>query len=249
MFPIFTILLAQNYTVLQQIGTEPASVSTTDLSSYLNSVFYAGLGVACGLAVIMIVIGGIQYMSTDAISGKEEGKERIQSALWGLLLALCSYLILYTIDPTILNTTLTLQSTDTSGTLNTSAPPYNPGVTNVDGINYAGSGGTYETVDGPDGNPQTVITTNGIAIDTDGTNPPPFNDPTYQSATSLGGLDANTSYYIVVPSDSSIPLGTPVTITNSATGLSVNAIVGDHGPAYGEISLAAATGYRSLVAW
>ncbi len=73
LFLLPTTSFAQGYQPLQAIGTEAANTQT-DLSSYLNSVFYAGLGVACGLAVIMIVIGGIQYMSTDAISGKSEGR-------------------------------------------------------------------------------------------------------------------------------------------------------------------------------
>jgi hypothetical protein len=58
----------------------------------------------------MIVIGGLQYLSTDAVSGKNDGRARITQALQGLLLALLSYLILNTINPQILNTELTLNT-------------------------------------------------------------------------------------------------------------------------------------------
>lgn len=94
-----------------------------------------------------------------------------------------------------------------------------------------------------------AITPNRVAIDTDGTNPPPFNDPNYQSQTSLAGLDANKDYYVVVPIGSNIPLGSRVTLTNHTTGRQIQAIVGDRGPTangYGEMSLAAA---RDLGAW
>lgn len=73
-----------------------------DLPNYLSGMFKILLAVAGLLSVVMIVIGGIEYMSTDAISGKSEGKERITNAVLGLLLALISWLILYTINPKLL---------------------------------------------------------------------------------------------------------------------------------------------------
>jgi hypothetical protein len=45
-------------------------------------------------------------MLPDAITGKEEGKARIQRALGGLLLALASYIILYTINPNLVSLNL-----------------------------------------------------------------------------------------------------------------------------------------------
>ena len=73
-----------------------------DLPNYLSGMFKILLALAGLLAVVMIVIGGIEYMSTDAISGKSEGKERITNAVLGLLLALVSWLLLYTINPKLL---------------------------------------------------------------------------------------------------------------------------------------------------
>lgn len=81
-----------------------------DLSSYLRNIFKLGIALATGLAVVMIVIGGIQYLSTDAVGEKAEGKERIKAALWGLILALASYMILNTINPALLNTDLNIQN-------------------------------------------------------------------------------------------------------------------------------------------
>jgi hypothetical protein len=82
-------------------GAAPAG--GTGFNTYVRGMFALLIGIAAVLAVLMIVIGGIQYMSTDAISGKSEGKEKITQALYGLFLAMACWLILYTIDPKILN--------------------------------------------------------------------------------------------------------------------------------------------------
>jgi len=50
----------------------------------------------------MIMIGGVQYMSTDSISGKNDGKEKITGAIFGFLLAISAWLILSTINPALL---------------------------------------------------------------------------------------------------------------------------------------------------
>ena len=72
-------------------------------SKFFNGMFMFGISIAAFLAVLMIAIGGIQYMSTDAVSGKTEGKERIQYAVMGLLLVLFSWILLKQINPEILN--------------------------------------------------------------------------------------------------------------------------------------------------
>jgi hypothetical protein len=73
------------------------------LAGYLNAMFRISIMVGSGLAVIMVVMGGFQYILGEAISAKAKGRERIQGALVGLVLLLASYLILYVINPQILN--------------------------------------------------------------------------------------------------------------------------------------------------
>lgn len=97
------VAYAQNYTPLAPIPGTVDSQGQVDISNYIPRVFTTLIGIAGVLAVVMIVIGGIQYMSTDAILGKSEGKEKIKNALWGLLLALGAWAILYTINPNLLN--------------------------------------------------------------------------------------------------------------------------------------------------
>lgn len=82
--------------------TVPEGQPTTDLVTYVTGMIKLLIGIAGVLAVIMIMIGGIQYMSTDAISGKEEGKDKITQALLGLVLAVAAWIILNTINPDLL---------------------------------------------------------------------------------------------------------------------------------------------------
>lgn len=76
------------------------------LGGYLNLMIKLFIGICGVLAVIMIVIGGLEYMTSELISSKEHGKERITHAILGLLLALGAYTLLYTINPDLLNSDL-----------------------------------------------------------------------------------------------------------------------------------------------
>ena len=76
------------------------------LGAYLNIIINLFIGICAVLAVIMIVMGGIQYMTSELMSSKEEGRHRISGAIFGLLLALGAWLILNTINPALLNNDL-----------------------------------------------------------------------------------------------------------------------------------------------
>ncbi|MDR3519778.1 MAG: L,D-transpeptidase family protein [Candidatus Pacebacteria bacterium] len=73
------------------------------LGRYLNPMITVFIGICGVLAVIMILMGGIEYMTSELVSSKEAGKERIRNALFGLILALGAWTILHTINPDILN--------------------------------------------------------------------------------------------------------------------------------------------------
>jgi len=91
------------FTPLNPIKGVTDAGAARDPSKFFNGMFIYGISIAAFLAVLMIAIGGIQYMSTDAVSGKTEGKERIQYAVMGLLLVLFSWILLRQINPSILN--------------------------------------------------------------------------------------------------------------------------------------------------
>jgi len=80
------------------------------LGDYLNTIIKIIIGLCIVLAVFMIFIGGLEYMSNEIISNKEHGKERIRNAILGLLLALSAYTILNTINPALLNVCLKLDT-------------------------------------------------------------------------------------------------------------------------------------------
>ena len=73
----------------------------TGFASYLANMIKLFMGIVGVLAVLMIIIGGIEYMSTVSLDEKSGARTRITNALLGLVLALSSYVILFTINPAL----------------------------------------------------------------------------------------------------------------------------------------------------
>jgi hypothetical protein len=71
--------------------------------NYLNIMIKFIIGIAAVLAMIMIIKGGFEYMASSLPSEKESGKGTITNAIFGLLLALGAWIILFTINPDLLN--------------------------------------------------------------------------------------------------------------------------------------------------
>jgi len=70
------------------------------LAQYVGGVYTFLLSIAGLLAAVMMVVGGFQYMTAGGDQSKiGAGKKRITDALTGLVLALASYTILYSINP------------------------------------------------------------------------------------------------------------------------------------------------------
>ncbi|MEK7185020.1 MAG: hypothetical protein AAB726_00130, partial [Patescibacteria group bacterium] len=101
---------AQEYTLLEPLpciaGTSTDktcgpnnTTETINLNDYIGYVFKFSIALAAFLAVIMIIIGGFQYMTSETPFSKSDGKEKIWNAVTGLLMVLASYIILATIDP------------------------------------------------------------------------------------------------------------------------------------------------------
>lgn len=110
-----TIYALDDYTVLAPIPCTTTgdanctnSGTTATLQSYLPGAFRLAIGLSAVLAFIVITYGGILYATSDAISGKETGREYITNAVVGLLLVIGAWAILYTINPKMLEFNLTL---------------------------------------------------------------------------------------------------------------------------------------------
>ncbi|PCI20473.1 hypothetical protein COB64_02015 [Candidatus Wolfebacteria bacterium] len=103
-----TFDLSGPYTLLAPLpGTDGTIDTSADkLGKYFELIFKLLIGIAGVLAVVMIVMGGIQYMMEESILAKGEAKKRITSAIGGLLLALGAFAILFTINPDLVNLNL-----------------------------------------------------------------------------------------------------------------------------------------------
>ena len=78
------------------------------LGNYLSLLFKTLIGLAGGISALIIVVSGLQYMLSEVPGVKTSAKGHIQEALTGLVLALASYLILYTISPDLSSLNLNL---------------------------------------------------------------------------------------------------------------------------------------------
>lgn len=101
-----------SYTLLEELPIigKTVALDSGGLNAYLQTIFNLGIGIAIALAVVMIVIGGAQYLSTDALTGKTEGRSKLAHAVGGLILALGVFVILYTVNPDILKLNLDLKN-------------------------------------------------------------------------------------------------------------------------------------------
>lgn len=79
-----------------------------ELADYLIILYKIGIWTAVILAIASIIWGGVQYITSVGGEGKSSGKEMIQSAIFGLLLALGSYIILNTINKDLLELDFTI---------------------------------------------------------------------------------------------------------------------------------------------
>ena len=102
-FFVLSAYSAFAYTPLESLPNVTGKETVT-LGGYLSNIYALGIGLAGVLAVLMIVIGGIQYVGSGmSPSGKNDARDRITNAILGLLLALHSWIILNTIDPNLVS--------------------------------------------------------------------------------------------------------------------------------------------------
>lgn len=102
-----------NYVLLAPLSDELKNegFNYTDpnaLGKYLNTMISIFIGLCAVLAVVMIVLGGIEYTTSELVHSKEAGKEKIKGALLGLLIALGAYALLNTINPDLLNSNVVI---------------------------------------------------------------------------------------------------------------------------------------------
>lgn len=105
------ILLAVPLFAFAQTPTNPCSlegvrgqVTSTTLPRCINQIYVWSLGVAVLLALLMTVLGGYYYMTAGGNADQSaKGKEFITSAIIGLVILFCAYLLLREINPDLVN--------------------------------------------------------------------------------------------------------------------------------------------------
>lgn len=84
---------------LVPISSSANPLEIGQFKEFLVWLYRFALSSAAILAIIMIIMGGIEYIISGGSSSKRESaRKKIEQALLGLLLAVGAYLILYTIN-------------------------------------------------------------------------------------------------------------------------------------------------------
>ncbi len=80
-----------------------------NFGDFLNFIIELAIALGAVMLVVKLVIHGYSYMTQDVPRLKMEAKTKITESLIGILLALTAYLILNTINPALVNNSITLE--------------------------------------------------------------------------------------------------------------------------------------------
>ena len=100
-----------SYTPLEPIPGQAGAPAT--FCATLNLLFKVLIYLGGMIAVLFLVLGGIAYMVSEVVDKRTAARERIKSSVIGLLILLGTYLILFTVNPNLVNTCNTLNGTQT----------------------------------------------------------------------------------------------------------------------------------------
>jgi hypothetical protein len=85
------------------IPNSAAPSANSTLPEYVKYIFDFAIAISGILALVVIVLAGIQYLSSSGMPNKiTEAKEKIESAIFGLIILFCSWMLLNTINPAFL---------------------------------------------------------------------------------------------------------------------------------------------------
>ena len=80
-------------------GGKGQCIKTSFLADYINAIYSWMLGAGITIAIVLIMVGGMQYTLSAGGSDVGKAKERITNAVSGLILLLFVFLILHVINP------------------------------------------------------------------------------------------------------------------------------------------------------
>ncbi|MCX6713143.1 MAG: hypothetical protein NTY66_02970 [Candidatus Vogelbacteria bacterium] len=104
----FTVIHAADptgYVLLEPgiVGQAKDYAVTSSFLEYISFFYRTILWLAIALAIVYIVVGGIEYLVSATAGGKGGGKKKVTDALIGLVIALLSWLVLFSINPDLVN--------------------------------------------------------------------------------------------------------------------------------------------------
>ncbi len=102
-YTLLSWIFSTQYIFAEEYRLElPSFTQSGDPASLVNNFYLYVLGIAGTLAVIMIVFGGVKYITMAGnVSAQGDAKDIIKSAVWGLILLAGAFLVLNTINPSL----------------------------------------------------------------------------------------------------------------------------------------------------
>jgi len=116
--------VASTYTLIESLPKVPNE--TNNMGEYLGGIFNLMIGIASALAVLMIVIGGFKYITSEGVFTTADAKKTITDALLGLILVLASWLILNTINTDFVGFNVNLDAVTPPPPSTPTTPPHDP---------------------------------------------------------------------------------------------------------------------------
>ena len=96
---------AANFTPQVDIGTEfrgEQTINGNSIGNYIKIIYKYAIGIVGILAAVILMIAGVIWLTAGGNASQiTEAKAWITASLTGLILALCSYLILATVNPAL----------------------------------------------------------------------------------------------------------------------------------------------------
>lgn len=92
---------AQEYIPLA--GIPGVTSGSVNLTSYINALFLLSISLGAMIGVIKIGLGGFKYMMSEVVTSKEDARKDITGALIGLGILLSTFVVLYAINPELVN--------------------------------------------------------------------------------------------------------------------------------------------------
>lgn len=112
---------AEGYHLLANVPTLPDQTPFT-FAEYLQGLYVLIVGMGIVLSVVMLAVGGVEYIFASIPSAKNDGKARMVGALIGLLFILGSWILLGALNPKLLKGGLTIATINIFNTAAVNVP-------------------------------------------------------------------------------------------------------------------------------